>query len=95
MYSTGEYKNDSYSVGYAISNNPMSGFEKKTTLNPMIYGEMPRYKNDIYEFDSSKYLYGPGHNMILKTADNEMYSVHHVAVFNSGNYQKVAINIMD
>ena len=90
MYSTGEYKNDSYSVGYAISNNPMSGFEKKTTLNPMIYGEMPRYKNDIYEFDSSKYLYGPGHNMILKTADNEMYSVHHVAVFNSGNYEKVS-----
>lgn len=86
MYSTGEYTNDCYSVGYATSSSPLGTFTKKTINGPFLYGSSPKYSDNKYTFDSSKYIYGSGHNMILKMSDDEMYIVYHSATFNKNNY---------
>ena len=95
MYTTGAYVNDTYTVGYAISDSPTSGFEKQTLGNgynstsSLLHGAFS--VNDNYDSDNN--LYGTGHNSIYKVSDDEMYIVYHSAVFKNNKYVDRKLNV--
>ena len=62
MYSGCGYTWNEYSVGYAVSNNPLGTYTKK--------GQILK-SNEINVF-------GPGHNNYFKTSDGSLYTVYHV-----------------
>ena len=89
MYSTGNY-NYNYAVGYAVSNSPISGFVKHTTNNTsaLLYGA----SNTGMLRDSTKYIYSPGHNSVLKVSNDEMYMIYHSAKYSNGNFAERKMN---
>ena len=90
MYSTGSYKNYTYAVGYAVGNSPKEKFTKKTVnlASPLLYGSIP--VNGIY--DNNNYLYGVGHNSILKISNDEMYMAYHSVIFENNVFKRRKIN---
>lgn len=94
MYSTGTYRNESYTVGYAVSDLPTSGFVRKTFGNganatsSLLHGVIPSNNN----YDSTKNIYGTGHHAIYKVNDSEMYIVYHSIVFENNVYKRRKIN---
>ena len=79
MYSTGSFKKGTYTVGYAVGDSPTGTFTKKTpnTGSSLLYGSLPIDG----KFDSSKYIYGTGHNSVYYISDDEMYIVYHSGVY--------------
>ena len=89
MYSAGSYADSTYGVGIATSNNPISNYKKINISTPWLDGSDPI--NGFY--DSSKYIYGPGHNHIFKISNNEMYIFYHSAVFSGNNFTNRKVNL--
>ncbi len=89
MYSTGNY-NYNYAVGYAVSSNPISGFVKKTSnkTSPLLYGQT----GGLSTRDSTKNIYSPGHNSVLKVSNDEMYTIYHSAKYNNGSFAERKMN---
>lgn len=69
MYSGCGYVWNEYSVGYAVSDNPLGIYTKK--------GQILR--------SDGKNVFGPGHNNYFKTSDGSLYTVYHVLKKNSND----------
>lgn len=59
-YSGDDYKTKNYSIGVAVSDNPLEGFER-VDYNPIL--------NSTYE------VYGPGHHSFLKCRNSDEYII--------------------
>ena len=74
-----------------MGSNRYVGTQTEKNLLEAFSGEsQARNKYTYFASVAKKEGYEQMSALFLKTADNEMYSVHHVAVFNSGNYEKVS-----
>ena len=91
MYSSGGYYNNTYAIGYAIAETPEGPFKKITTEKPLISGE--EVKDNIYDTDNG--IYGTGHNMVLKTGNDEYYCVYHRAVLDKNGKFKYRTLMID
>ena len=63
MYSAGFYAAPTYSLGYAVSENPLGPY-RKSADNPLLHSEGD--------------LSGPGHNCVVTAKDGTDYCVFHV-----------------
>jgi len=69
MFSGGNWKNDSYGVAYAVSDNVLNDHEWKQSIDGSIVFPILR---------SSEKTLGPGHNsLVLGPNNREMYCVYH------------------
>ncbi|PKK98019.1 MAG: glycosidase [Tenericutes bacterium HGW-Tenericutes-2] len=67
MFSSGFYASETYSIGYAISKNPLGPFMKAK-------------ENPILKTIPGK-VSGPGHNSVIVGPDNQLYCIYHVHTF--------------
>jgi len=93
MYSTGNYKDDTYKIGYATSNSLFGPFIKQNTSKPLLQGDEPLIDGTNKIYDSKNYVYGTGHNNILKVSDDEIYIVYHSIIFENNQYKTRKLNI--
>lgn len=80
MYSANYYKNSTYSVGLAISDNPLSGFQK-VDYNPILEAN-PDWSH----------ISGTGHNCIFPSPDGtELWMAYHshIDTTNGGDERKI------
>ncbi len=83
FYSANYYQNSAYAVGVAISDNPMSGFEK-TSDNPVLEAH-PDWS----------FVSGTGHNSIFPSVDGtELFIAYHshIDVNNGGSERKICFD---
>ena len=90
MYSSGSYANHTYTIGYAVSDSPTGGFERRTppTGSALLRGSNPSNGN----YDSSNYIYGTGHNSVLYVSNEEMYIVYHSVTFDNNSFSTRKLN---
>lgn len=84
MYSANFYGGKNYAVGYATSKSPLGPFVKAAN-NPVLQ------KNT----DKGGDVTGTGHNMVLKTANGDMYCVYHGRTNKTGDQRVVFIDKME
>ncbi|MEZ0536818.1 family 43 glycosylhydrolase [Caldicellulosiruptoraceae bacterium PP1] len=72
FYSANFYASPDYSVGYAVSNNPLGPFIKAKE-NPIL--------------KKNSFVTGPGHNSVVKSPDDrEYFIVYHTQMIKEGTY---------
>lgn len=82
MYSANFYADRQYSLGYAVSDNPLGPFTKSET-NPILFAD-----------ETMKNISGTGHNSIVSSPDNtELYCVYHTHMYPQDPNHKREINI--
>ena len=96
MYSSGTYKDHTYTIGYATSSSPTGVFTKKTLgsnsssgTSSLLHGSFP--VNSKYNSDTN--IYGTGHNSVIKISDDELYIVYHSITFKKNKFDTRKIQI--
>ncbi|MFD1771670.1 glycoside hydrolase family 43 protein [Sphingobacterium suaedae] len=83
MYSANHFAGENYAVGYATSGSPLGPF-KKSPSNPVLE------KNT----DNGGVVSGTGHNMVLRSADGQLWCVYHGRTTKTGDQRLVFIDRM-